>query len=101
MQVYTQDAGETRTWLHDWSVCLARAELDLGLTPGSLTLTGTPTVVGPQGTTIASVARNGTSTGVLFKLSTNLVPQATVTLTTTVTLSNGDTDVDYLTIGIN
>lgn len=94
-----QDANASLTWLHDWTARLARAETDLGLTPGTLKLTGTPTVTG-TGATAASVALNAAATGITFKLSTTLTPPVDLVLTVHVSLTNGDVDETTLTIGI-
>jgi len=99
MSKYIQDANATLTWLHDWSKRFARAEKDLGLDAGTLTLSS-PTVTGPDGVTVSDVLANVAGTGVSFKLATTLDPAVDIILTTTVTLSNGDTDEDEFTIGI-
>lgn len=100
MTTNLQDAAASLTWLHDWTSRLARAETDLGLTPGSLTLSA-PTVTGPTGTNISGVQATVDGTGVLFHLEvTGLTPPQDITLTTSATLSNGDEDVCDLVIGI-
>ena len=98
MTVNLQSLDAELTWLHDWSKRLTRAETDLGLTPGSLTLSA-PTVTSPAGVTVTGVQVNTAGTGVVFKVTTTLTTPDDVTLTTGVTLSNGDVDEEDLVIG--
>lgn len=98
MSQYVQNVGATRTWLHDWAAFLTRAETDLGLTAGTLKLSSVTSVSGPTGTTVTSPTLNVAATGVTFKLATSLTPPQDVTLKTTVVLSNGDVEVEDLTI---
>lgn len=94
-----QDADAELTWLHDWSKRLARAEKDLGLDAGTLTLSS-PTVTGPDDVTITGEQVNVAGTGVTFTLATALTQPDDIVLTTRVSLSNGDTDEEEFTIGI-
>lgn len=98
MSANVQDRAATLTWRHDWTARLARAETDLGLTAGTLTITGA-TVAGPTSATITGTAHTGTA--VTFTLATTGITTAQdIRLTTTVTLSNGDTDVDDVVITV-
>lgn len=94
----TQQPTAAVTYRHDWAARLARAETDLGLTAGSLAITDA-TVTGPASATITGTDHTGTY--VTFKLAAPGITTATdLTLTTTATLSNGDTDVEDLVVGI-
>lgn len=87
------------TWLHDWTARLSRAESDLGLTAGTLTIASVDSLTGP-GVTIDSPAPTTAATGVTFRLSHSLTTPVDVALTVKVTLSNDDHDQSSLTIGL-
>lgn len=94
-----QEGDGPITWLHDWTARLSRAETDLGLTAGTLTITTVDSLTG-TGVTIDSQAPTSSGTGVEFRLSHALTTPVNVALTVKVTLSNGDHDQTTLTIGL-
>ena len=98
MSIYIQDLQAEKTVLVDWADNLARAEKDLGLAAGTLTI-ASATITPPSGVTAASVTVDDASTGVLFLLSSTLTEAADVTLTMRVTLSNGDVDEEDVIVG--
>ena len=98
MSIYIQDLQAEKTVLVDWADNLARAEKDLGLAAGTLTI-ASATITPPTGVTADSVTVDDASTGVLFLLSSTLTEAADVTLTTRVTLSNGDVDEEDVIVG--
>ena len=99
MSIYIQDLQAEKTVLVDWADNLARAEKDLGLAAGTLTI-ASATITPPSGVTAASVTVDDAFTGVLFVLSSTLTEAADVTLTVRVTLSNGDVDEEDVLVGL-
>ena len=98
MSIYIQDLQAAKTVLADWADNLARAEKELGLAAGTLTI-ASATITAPTGVTADSVTVDDAQTGVLFLLSSTLTEAADVTLTMRVTLSNGDVDEEDVIVG--
>lgn len=85
----TQDPSAVKTYLDDWTDDLDKAAKVLGLP--SLTITAA-TVTADGGATVPS--KTVINTGVIFKLeASGVASPGNITTTTSVTLSNGDTDV--------
>lgn len=86
----TQDPTVAKTYLDDWTKELASAAKDLGLP--ELTI-ATATVTADGGASV--VNSDALASGVLFQLDASGVTEvpSNITTTTSVTLSNGDTDV--------
>lgn len=90
----SQDPAAVITYLDDWTAHLAAL-------PGTgITISSVTSVVADKGATVSTPT--ATTTGVEFQLDVSAVTgtPTVVTTTTTVVLSNGDTDVRHHTVQV-